>query len=63
MNEHTCPNGHPVQKARGLTCMVRAGYYWCGRCESIPTYKTASGRPPMGMYYGPALIEQKDHNE
>jgi hypothetical protein len=54
-----CPNGHPVEPARGLTCMVRAGYYWCGKCESVPGGRSMAGGPMMGMYYSPSLCDEE----
>lgn len=53
-----CPNGHVVRPATSPSCMVGSGYYWCGRCESVPTFRAVSGGPAMGMYYGETHVTE-----
>jgi hypothetical protein len=38
--------------------MVRAGWYWCGKCESTPSYIAMSGKPAQGMYYSPSATSR-----
>lgn len=56
----SCPNGHDVRPARGPSCMVNSGYYWCGRCISEPPMRAMSGGPMMGMYYSKSQITRRD---
>lgn len=55
MSDLRCPKGHPVTPAT-LSCMKRAGWYWCGKCVLDPEMIAMSGRPMRGAFYSPQAL-------
>lgn len=53
----TCPKGHRVTPAN-LSCMKRAGYYWCGKCVLDPDLLSMAGGPVTGAYYAPSKVRE-----
>jgi hypothetical protein len=53
-----CPNHHIVYPACGISSMINAGYFWCGKCSS--GYLDKYGEKQKGMYYPPSVINEKD---
>jgi hypothetical protein len=55
-NQTFCPEGHRCRPARGMSCMVRAGYFWCARCITWEHGSSVAGGPIRGMYYPPSKV-------